>query len=239
MLFRLMGRRLRTGLRLLARDRFGLEIARIPEKRADVWYYEMNEKLTRRFLHFESVLRVLEDVDGCIVECGVGPGRSIFAFAIISQYLTRPRDIIGFDTFEGIPPPTAADGVENAHKTGWWRHSIDNVDDLLKHNGLAESFIAEKVSFVPGLFEDTLPSYDGAPIALLHLDVDFYESYKTALRELWPHVAPGGIVAFDEYGKSVWPGATRAVDEFFCEHEESPVESDVADYYYVVKRREV
>ena len=47
MLFRLMGRRLRTGLRLLARDRFGLEIARIPEKRADVWYYEMNENAAR------------------------------------------------------------------------------------------------------------------------------------------------------------------------------------------------
>lgn len=227
----------RTRLRLLAKIWFGLDIMRVSERRTDVSYYDMNMKLTRRFLHFEAMLTRLEDVDGRIVECGVGPGGSLFAFAAITQHVTRSREIVGFDTFDGMPPPTVDDGPKNANMTGWWRFSVDDVVARLKHNGLSESFIEAKVSFRPGLLKDTLPAYDGSPIALLHLDVDFYESYRTALRELWRHVAPGGIVAFDEYGKSVWPGATRAVDEFFERRCESPVKSHVADYYYVIKAR--
>ena len=42
-------------------------------------------------------------------------------------------------------------------------------------------------------------------------------------------------MAFEEYRRPVWPGATRAVDEFFADRKESPVNSDVADLYYVVK----
>jgi len=39
------------------------------------------------------------------------------------------------------------------------------------------------------------------------------------LEELYPKVVPGGIILFDEYDKDAdlvkWPGAKRAVDEFF------------------------
>lgn len=235
MLRRLIGPKGRRMVHRYARKWFGLHITTVQERRFDLWYYEMNATFARRLMHFEIMLRKLEDVDGRIVECGVGPGRSILGFSVISQYLTRPREIVGFDTFEGIPPPTVEDGEVSAHKAGWWHHSMDNVVELLKHNGLSESFIEKKISFQPGLFEDTLPKYDGVPIALLHLDIDFYESYKTALRELWPYLAPGGIVAFDEYRKPVFPGATQAVDEFFADRLEKPVKSDVTNLYYVVK----
>ena len=235
MLRKLIGATGRRTVHRLARKWFGLQITTVPERRFDMWYYEMNSTQIRRLLHFEAILTMLEDVDGRIVECGVGPGRSMLAFSVMTQYLTTPRDIVGFDTFDGIPPPTPEDGEANVHKTGWWRHSIDNVVELLKHNGLSESFIVERITFKPGLFEDTLPDYDGTPIAFLHLDVDFYGSYKTVLRELWPHLAPGGIVAFDEYRKPVFPGATEAVDEFFAQRREKPIMSRVTNLYYVVK----
>ncbi len=235
MLRKLIGATRRRKVHRLARKWFGLQITTVPERRFDLWYYEMNSTHIRRLLHFEAILTMLEDVDGRIVECGVGPGRSMLAFSMITQYVTKPRDIVGFDTFDGIPPPTSEDGEANVHKTGWWRHSIDNVVELLKHNGLSEAVIEERVSFKPGLFEDTLPNYDGMPIAFLHIDVDFYKSYSTVLRELWPHVAPGGIVAFDEYRNPVFPGATQAVDEFFVRRREEPVKSNVTDLYYVIK----
>lgn len=237
MLRKLISPRGRRKLQRLARKWFGLYITTVPERRFDLWYYEMNTTFSRRFLHFEAILTRLEDVEGRIVECGVGPGRSLLAFSVITQYLTRPREIVGFDTFEGIPPPGVEDGEANAHKAGWWRHSKDNVVELLKHNGLAESFIEERISFVPGLFGESLARYDGEPIAFLHLDIDLYESYRTALRELWPFLVPGGIVAFDEYRKPVFPGATQAVDEFFAERNEKPIKSEVAELYYVVKDR--
>ena len=200
--------------------------------------YEMNTKYTRRLFHFQRLLQQLEPVDGRIVECGVGPGRSIFEFSIITQLLSRPREIWGYDTFEGIPPPQKEDGIWNAHKGGWWNYSLEDVSELLRVSGMEESFIRDNITFNQGEFKDTLPSYDGAPIALLHLDVDFYASYKSALEFLYPHLSKGGIVAFDEYGSATWIGATRAIDEFFADRPERVVKSPVVDLYYVVKERD-
>ena len=198
-------------------------------------FYEMNAKYTSRLPHFQSLLQQLEPVDGRIVECGVGSGRSFFAFLLITQLLTRPREIWGFDTFEGIPAPTKEDGVLNAYKSGWWNYSLEDVSNRLRHNGIDESFIRDNATFVKGDLKDTLPAYDGAPIALLHLDVDVYASYKCALTYLFPNVAKGGIVTFDEYAHDTWVGATLAIDEFFADRPERIVKSPLLDRYYVVK----
>ena len=227
---------IRQRLRKLARSAFGVDVSFAANYSYNRVTYEGSAKLVRRLLHFERLLQQVEDVDGRIVECGVGPGRSIFAFSLLSQFVTRPREIWGFDTFEGIPPPTSEDGEDSKHKAGWWAHPQEEVEDLLQFNGLEPRFIRDHITFVPGLFNETLPHYGGAPIALLHLDIDFYESYKTALKFLWPHIAEGGIVAFDEYHKPVFPGATLAVDEFFADRPEYVVKSPVVDLYYVVKR---
>ena len=205
---RTLSRILPTGtLKVLARRVLGLEIRFAPSRKYEVSLYEMNAKYTRRLFHFEALLRQVEGVEGRIVECGVGPGRSIFAFSLISEKLGRPREIWGFDTFAGLPAPTGEDGRGNPAQGG-----------LVGVLGGARGGAAEaqrpgspdhirQVSFFPGLFDETLPKYDGGPIALLHLDVDLYESYKTALQSLYEYVAPGGVVAFDEYGQAAWPGA--------------------------------
>ncbi len=198
--------------------------------------YEGDSWYTRRLLHFEQLLRRVEDVDGRIVECGVGPGRSIFAFSILTQTVTRSREIWGYDTFEGMPPPTVEDGEVNAGHEGVWSYSRRRVSALLEFNGVDRSFIENQIRFNAGKLEDTLPDYDGEPIAFLHLDVDFYSSYKVALEQLWPHVATGGVVAFDEYKMTIWPGATQAIDEFFCSRQETLSKSALIDLYYVVKQ---
>ena len=232
---RILPRSAKERLRAMARVLLGLDIRFANSREFDIRRYELDATHIRRFFHFEFLLKQIDDVEGHIVECGVGPGRSIFAFSIITQSMTRPREIWGFDTFEGIPPPSIEDGKTNAHKTGWWSHSQKQVVELLQFNGIDRSFIAENIKLVPGGFSKSLPEYDGGPIALLHLDIDFYESYKTVLEALYDHVAPGGIIAFDEYLKPVWPGATQAVDEFFADRPEEIVKSPVTELYYVVK----
>src|ERR1017187_6372620 len=62
----------------------------------------------------------------------------------------------------------------------------------------------------------------GLRIALLNLDVDLYEPTKAALESLYPLVVSGGIVLFDDYGWEQWPGASRAVDEYFAAIGEKP-----------------
>ena len=227
----------KRGLRNLARSALGLDIRLAKSRDYDLMTYEGNVKYASRLLHFERLLQKVEHVDGKIVECGVGVGRSMFAFSLLTQRTARPREILGFDTFKGMPSPTAEDGVANRDMAGVWKHPEEQVVGLLTHNGISTTFIHEHVTFVPGLLNETLPSYDGGPIALLHLDVDFYESYKTALSLLWPFVADGGIVAFDEYLQASWPGATQAIDEFFANRTEQIVKSKVVDLYYVVKQQ--
>jgi hypothetical protein len=72
--------------------------------------------------------------------------------------------------------------------------------------------IAHAATIVPGLFQDTVPRWGTQPIALLHVDGDWYESVRATLDNLYDHVSTGGIILFDDYGH--WAGARRAVDEF-------------------------
>jgi hypothetical protein len=85
------------------------------------------------------------------------------------------------------------------------------------------------------LFDATLPKYEGR-IALLHLDCDLYESYKTALTHLYEKVAPGGVVMFDEYDDSRWPGAKIAIDEFFADKAEKPRPHGKCTWKYYVQK---
>lgn len=186
-------------------------------------------------MHFENLLDEIKEVDGVIVECGVGPGRSLFDFSVISEALEKPRHIYGFDTFEGLPAPTSEDGEWNVVSEGFWNNSQEQVREQLALAGLKEDFISSNITLVKGEFSQSL-HWETGPIALLHLDCDIYESYKVSLERLYTHVAPGGIIAFDEYRLDHWPGATRAIDEFFEDKPEIIVQSPVAEQYYTIKR---
>src|SRR6185437_8871295 len=74
------------------------------------------------------------------------------------------------------------------------------------------------VQDVPGDIAATTREYArsqlGARIALLYLDLDNYEGTLACLRNLYPLVSPGGVVAFDEYALAGY-GESDAVDEFF------------------------
>ena len=215
----------------------GIDLRFVDNYNLEEMTYEGNAWYTKRLLHFEQLLKRVEGIEGRIVECGVGPGRSIFAFSILTQTVVRPRKIWAYDTFEGMPAPTVEDGEANAGRAGIWDYSQRRVNQLLEFNGLARSQIEDSIAFIPGLLRESLPLYDGEPIALLHLDVDFYESYKVALEHLWPVVAEGGIVAFDEYRIGYWPGATQAIDEFFASRGEVVTKSPISEFYFVVKQR--
>ena len=71
---------------------------------------------------------------------------------------------------------------------------------------------SERVHYVKGRVEETIPARAPAEISILRLDTDWYESTKHELDHLYPRLSPGGVVLFDDYG--YWEGAREAVDEF-------------------------
>lgn len=174
----------------------------------------INYRGIRKLLYFKRMLDYVKNIKGDIVECGVGSGGSFVYLAILAKEESQGRKLWGFDSFEGLPALSGEDKSSiNNPKKGDMSAGITEVTNLLARSRLGEDFIESNISFVKGFFRESLKKYKGEQIALLHIDVDIYDSYVTVLNELFPKVAMGGIVLFDEYINSVenvnWPGAKK------------------------------
>jgi O-methyltransferase len=165
---------------------------------------------------------VAAKIEGAVVECGVWRGGSSMAAALMLRELgAADRDLYLFDTFEGMSAPSEHDrragtGVPaadllatSAKQAKVWAYSpLDEVRANLQSTG----YPTERVRFVQGKVEDTIPEQAPEQIAILRLDTDWYESTRHELEHLFPRLAVGGVLIIDDYG--AWEGARRAVDEF-------------------------
>ena len=167
-------------------------------------------------------------IPGAIAECGVFKGGSIVVILrTLLMIGASDRDVFLFDTFEGMPAPEDKDvyytgdrastlfkffGGNNTN-SNWVRADLDSVRERV----LATGYPKERIHFVKGMVEDTLPQYAPEQIALLRLDTDFYKSTKHELAHLYPRIARGGFLILDDYG--VFRGAQQAADEYFEEHD--------------------
>lgn len=153
-----------------------------------------------------------QGIEGAFVECGTWRGGSSFLMALLAP----SRRVWMFDSFEGLPVPSAEDGAAGAAwgpEHPWWQDNVRaDIEDVRR--SAARLGVSERCEIVKGWFSDTLPQRHGGigPIALLRLDGDLYESTKTCLETLWDHVVPGGAVILDDY--YWWDGTARATHEF-------------------------
>lgn len=164
-----------------------------------------------RGLHRAVKHVVSAQVHGDIVECGTARGGSAALMGLtLKQLGVSDRTLWVFDTFEGLPVPTADDpDFEYASLfAGSCVGSLEDVSASFQRLG-----ILDQARFVKGLFQETLPTAAVDQIAVLHIDGDWYDSVKTCLEHLYDRVADGGVIQIDDYG--AWKGARRAVDEFF------------------------
>ena len=66
------------------------------------------------------------------------------------------------------------------------------------------------VRLLRGFFADTLPTAPPAPLALIRADSDIYSSVYETLHHLYPRLAVGGFVVFDDYKIAEAEAAIRA-----------------------------
>jgi len=185
--------------------------SRLTEKRI-AWLISRNTMLgPERIQNLFRLAQRIEDeqIPGDVIECGVYKGGSAAIFARLATHSRLPRTVWLFDSFQGMPPATAADGPEAASWVGNLTSSPGRVMRLLRRTGVDLS----RVRIVPGLFQDTFRSVHIPQIALLNIDADWYESVKLCLESFYNAVVPRGFISFDDYGD--WPGCRLAVDEFF------------------------
>lgn len=167
----------------------------------------LDHRQIKNVLYYNARYQSVVHLPGTIVECGVGMGRSLLYLANAG----KGRAVWGFDSFQGFPEPAPEDSSSRTPQKGDWAGtSPKDVQQVLKAAGVP----TENVHLIPGFFPDSFSAYDGSPIALLHIDVDLYQSYKDCLDFFYPFVVKGGVILFDEYNDANWPGATKAIDEF-------------------------
>lgn len=167
---------------------------------------------------------VAAEVPGAFVECGVWRGGSMMVIASTLHELgVSDRDLYLFDTFTHMPYPSdedvdvfgraAADYYDEASAAEAFRYlPLEEVREALASTG----YPPERMHFVQGMVEDTIPGEAPDQIALCRLDTDWYESTAHEMEHLYPRLAPGGILLIDDYGH--FQGAKKAVDEYFAVH---------------------
>lgn len=171
-------------------------------------------------------------VPGAFVECGVWRGGSAMLAAMRFRELGAERDLWLYDTFEGMSDPTDEDVAAfsgNSMAAEWSEHEGAEDDpifayaslEVVRRNMASTGYPQERVHYIRGKVEDTIPSQVPDQIALLRLDTDWYESTKHELEHLWDRLVPGGVLIIDDYG--YWEGCRKAVDEYFAGRPDAPL----------------
>lgn len=161
------------------------------------------------------------NIPGDIVECGVWRGGSMQACArTLLSVGEDERELYLFDTYEGMTPPTAEDlrrdgrparellDAQGKDRPIWAVASLEDVQAGFGH----VPYPKERVHYVRGRVEDTVPGQAPEQIAILRLDTDWYASTKHELEHLYSRLVSGGVLLIDDYG--YWQGSRQAVDEF-------------------------
>lgn len=165
-------------------------------------------------------------VVGDVLEAGVALGGS----AILLAARCRTRAFHGYDVFGMIPPPGDRDpeevhrryativsgrseGIGGDRYYGYRDDLYDEVSATFDRFGMP---VGERIKLHRGRFEEALHPRD--PVALAHIDCDWYGAVKTCLDRLEPVMSPGAFMVLDDYHD--YGGCHEAVEEFLGAHPE-------------------
>lgn len=193
----------------------------------DERFHQLNLDNIGNVVYWYNFFKIIRNVKGDVVECGVGRGRSLAIISALNYIFDAEeggkRLIYGYDSFEGFPEPTMEDSSYRNPKKGEWSFSPSGkykytpafIKNIIKNSHIP----TKNLIIIKGFFEKTLIKNPCQSIAMLHIDCDLYQSYKTVLKLLYKKVSRGGLVVFDDIiadrKNSAFPGALKAVKEFF------------------------
>lgn len=187
------------------------------------FYLTSSYKRTGRLLAHYELYKIIANLEGDIVECGVFKGASLMRFINFIQLFENnssfKRKVYGFDIFGKFP------GTDYEEDKAELQAFIDETgggisidkEELSQYIKL-KGFL--NYDLIKGDILKTVPEFiDNNPnvkIALLNIDTDIYEPCKVILQKLAPRVVSGGVIIFDDYG--VFQGETELADEYAKKH---------------------
>ena len=158
-------------------------------------------------------LRKTLELPGDVVEFGCYEGDTSILLA--GELRNTPdKWLYLYDSFEGLPAKTAEDNSGDGwrFKEGELKASPETVQHKFKKYALPDPVI------IKGWFNELSDSDLPSQISFALLDGDFYESIKSSLALVAPHMTTGGIIAIHDYRNAELPGSAKAVNEFLAKH---------------------
>jgi O-methyltransferase len=155
-----------------------------------------------------SLVKAYQHLPGDVAEVGVFQGASA---KLICEAKGDARLHL-FDTFEGLPKASKADG------------KVHNVNQYPCSEESVRTYLAQypNVVFHKGRFPDSTGQLAETRFSLVHMDVDLYESTRACLEYFYPRMLPGGVMLSHDY--SLLAGVSKAVGEFFSDKPERPID---------------
>jgi O-methyltransferase len=169
-------------------------------------------------------------IEGDLAELGVYRGLTARLF---HQYMPD-RTLHLFDTFEGFSKEDLAAEQQRKNFTsftgGQWKTAKDEVD--LLGSLFCDTSVEKVLSFIQprnanikvnkGKFPSSVKAeLQSAKFAFVHLDADIYEPTLAGLEFFYPRLSAGGVIVVHDY--NTWPGARKAVQDFFSNKPEIPL----------------
>jgi len=156
---------------------------------------------------WEIVGEVVRTVPGDIIEVGVWRGGSAGIITKRLSLLNTNRKVYLADTFEGVVKASKEDstyfGGEHSDT------SVEIVEELL-----SQTLKVTNYEILKGIFPDeTCSIIENQKLAMVHIDVDVYQSAKDVLEWAWPRLSIGGIIVFDDFGWTNCDGIIKLIDE--------------------------
>jgi len=172
-----------------------------------------SDNLSRRERHYtlNQLIQSVIKINGDVVECGCWRGLSSYQIATRLEQTAFKGNFYIFDSFEGLSNFDDEDiplgGIKDEETR---KKEFACGEDIVKKNLKEFNFIEYKRGWIPSRFAEVSEH----KFSFVHIDVDMYQPILDAFKFFYERMMPGGIIVFDDYGFTFFPGAKKAVDEF-------------------------
>lgn len=213
-------------------------------------YHIYNKSNILNVIYWNEYFKMVQNIEGAIVECGIGRGRSLITILALQEFYKEgvKRHIFALDSFEGFPEPSNEDRSSRNPKKGEWSSSPNNQFDYSVNN-LKKILNKANISnldytLIKGFFDKSTKELDVKEIAILHLDGDLYDSVKQPLINLSNKIVLNGIIVIDDYAlndenqnNEAFPGARLAVEEFLFDNDNFKIKESIRGTPFMIRTK--
>jgi len=171
-----------------------------------------------------------QGIPGDLLEAGCyRGGNSVLMRALLEDDDSGQRIVWVADSFQGIPLPISEKGKRVDETRNWKsRYNVSQhfVESVFRRYG----YLDQKTKFLPGFFNETLPSSGISHLAMIHIDVDAYDSTMDVLESMYPKLSVGGYVVIDDFHLNA---VRTAITEYRSKHKiVEPILPVPSDYVF-------